>query len=86
MEQYMRFPSLSDIIKLSTIFLFTSNKLFVTANHRSHTAPGADDPDSGRGLSKEPSMLLFNGESQELRDKVKEYEGEDNRPRLRLRS
>jgi hypothetical protein len=49
MEQCMRFlPSLSGVVQFSVLLLFTSN--LVDANHRSRTAPGADDPDSGRGL------------------------------------
>jgi hypothetical protein len=49
MEQCMRFlPSLSGVVQFSVLLLFTSN--LVDANHRSRTAPGADDLDSGRGL------------------------------------
>lgn len=48
----MRLPQVSilGIIKLGLLLTLATDQLFVTANHRSRTAPGQDDNDFGRGL------------------------------------
>lgn len=50
MEKCMRFPSLVRILQIGLFFTFASDQFFVTANHRSITAPGQEDNDFGRGL------------------------------------
>jgi hypothetical protein len=93
----MRFPSLSEISKLALLFVFVSDKIFVEANHRSRTAPGAEDPDFGRGLfidhethdvpqhveyEYEPAALRFSVEDSKIHDHDKE---DGNRRLLRAK-
>jgi hypothetical protein len=76
MEKCMRLPSLSGIAQLALLLTFVTNQIFVDANHRSRTAPGADDPDFGRGLSKDHEAP-HNDEYEHVAVKPLCFRGED---------